>query len=305
MAIDRGHRCFLCLNACKPFGEQDERTFTRGYTILTPLETVMRVLQTSAEIRREISTLMAPGKNRRVAIAAFVGEGARAFIRSPKAVEIICWPKAGGTNPLELRRLKKAGARIRFVDRLHMKVYWAARRGTIITSANLTTNALGAGDLKEVGVLFSADSFPIDAVIRSLKSRPFNGKDMERLEREYRKLKARHRGYFANKDQVSYLEWYVLPARAEWRFGWWDTVGPASKNAKEITTADFSERSPQNFISCRKDDYRVSDWILSFRLSGRGVSRPEWIYVDFVVKVGRDDKKAYFGDYPYQAPENC
>src|ERR1700730_3562257 len=103
----------------------------------------MRILKTSAAVRRAVTNLLAPGKMRRVAIAAFVGDGARAFIRQPKGVEIICWRKAGGTNPLELRRLKKAGARIRFAERLHMKVYWAAKRGAIITSANLSTNALG------------------------------------------------------------------------------------------------------------------------------------------------------------------
>jgi hypothetical protein len=115
---------------------------------------------------------MAPGKTPRVAITAVVGRGARAYNRNPKGVEIICWPKAGGTNPLELRRLKKAGARIRFANRLHMKVYWAARRGTIITSANLSTNTLGAGNLKEFGVFLPADAVNIDDVIESRSAVP-------------------------------------------------------------------------------------------------------------------------------------
>jgi hypothetical protein len=151
----------------------------------------MRILNTSAAIRKAITTLMAPSKMRRVAIVAFVGDGARAFIRNPKGVEIICWPKAGGTNPLELRRLKKAGACIRFADRLHMKVYWAAGRGAIVTSANLTTNALGAGDLREFGVLLPANTIAIDDIIGSLKSRPFNRADIQKLEEEHRKLETR------------------------------------------------------------------------------------------------------------------
>jgi len=159
---------------------------------------------------------------RRVAITAFVGDGARAFIRNPKGLEIVCWPKAGGTNPLELRRLKKAGARIRFADRLHMKVYWAAKRGVVITSANLSTNALGAGDLKEFGVLLPATSVGIDDVIESLRTRSFNKHEMDRLEREHRKLMARKQRSYRKPEKVSYSEWFELPVRPEWKLGWYD-----------------------------------------------------------------------------------
>jgi hypothetical protein len=125
----------------------------------------VKILKSSASIRKAIGELMAPGGGRRVAISAFVGDGARAFIRKPLGVEIICWPRAGGTNPLELNRLKNAGAHISFADRLHMKVYWAAKRGAIVGSANLSTNALGAGGLKEFGVLLPPGSIDIDELI--------------------------------------------------------------------------------------------------------------------------------------------
>jgi hypothetical protein len=258
----------------------------------------MKILASSTSIRRAVSNLLAPGRTRRVAITAFIGEGARTFIRSPKGVEIICWPKAGGTNPDELRKLKQAGARIRFADRLHMKLYWAGGRGAIVTSANLSKNALGAGDLKEFGVLLSADSVPIDDVIESLKSRRFNIRDMQSLEHEHRKLKARQRRRF---DRVSYLEWSELPARPEWKLGWWDRVGAISKTAKGIAKNDFNVRSPEDFVSCRKGDYRKSDWVLAFRLTDKGASSPNWIYVDFCSRVGRGEKEAYDAAYPYQA----
>jgi len=261
----------------------------------------MRILATSAAIRSAIGELMSPGATRRVAIAAFVGEGARAFIRNPKGVEVICWPKAGGTNPLELRRLQKAGARIRFADRLHMKLYWAAARGAIITSANLSTNALGAGDLKEFGIFLPPDSFSIDRVIGSLKSRPFNAADMKKLELEHRKLKARRRQRRERIDRVSYREWYELPARPEWKLGWWDSEGGLSKDARELAKAEFNSRAPHNFISCGSKDYKVADWVLSFRLSKAGASSLQWIYIDFTVSVNRNDKNAYFSDYPFQA----
>ncbi|HKV23160.1 MAG TPA: hypothetical protein VJN93_01085 [Candidatus Acidoferrum sp.] len=261
----------------------------------------MRILATSAAIRSAISELMSPGATRRVAIAAFVGDGARAFIRNPKGVEIICWPKAGGTNPLELSRLKKAGARIRFADRLHMKLYWAARRGAIITSANLSTNALGAGDLKEFGIFLPPDSFRINGVISSLKSRAFNAADMKKLELEHRKLKARKPQRHQSVDRVSYGEWFQLPARSEWKLGWWDSAGSVSKEAKEIAKTEFNSRTPYTFISCNRKEYKVNDWVLSFRLTKRGAAAPEWIYIDFIVRVRRRDKAAYFEDYPFQA----
>ena len=259
----------------------------------------MRILPTSAAIRGAVGDLMSPGP-RRVAIAAFVGEGARTFIRNPKGVELICWPKAGGTNPLELRKLKRAGARIRFVDRLHMKLYWAAGRGAIITSANLSTNALGAGDLKEFGVLLPANSLRIDAVIASLRTRPFNAVDMRKLELEHRKLKARMRRSGEGTDRVSFREWYELPARSEWKLGWWDSKGGFSKNARQHARGEFNAGAAYNFISCRAKEYCVGDWALSFRLSNKGASGLEWLYVDFAVKVSRADK-AYFNDYPFQA----
>lgn len=107
----------------------------------------MKMLMTSNDVRKELTTLMAPSKRRRVAISAFVGKGARDYIPKPRGVELICWPRAGGTNPQELRRLKRGGVKIGFANLLHMKLYWAAGRGTLVTSANLSTNALGAGNL--------------------------------------------------------------------------------------------------------------------------------------------------------------
>jgi hypothetical protein len=97
------------------------------------------------------------------------------------------------------------------------------------------------------------------------------------------------------------LEWYSLPARSEWKLGWWDDYGNFAKEAREIVRNDFNKREPEDFIACRKQDFRQADWLLSFRLTKRGTSVSKWMFVDFVVKVGRKDKKAYYADYPYQA----
>ncbi|MET0645175.1 MAG: hypothetical protein ABW208_01055 [Pyrinomonadaceae bacterium] len=111
-----------------------------------------KVIYKSAEIREEIGRLFSSSKGRRVAVVAFVGDGAEEYVRKPEGLHIYCWPKEGGTNPNALRKLIRLGAKVHFADSLHMKVYWTEDRGAIITSANLCTNALGSGDLKEIGV---------------------------------------------------------------------------------------------------------------------------------------------------------
>lgn len=260
----------------------------------------MKILKSSAAIRRAIVELMAPGK-RRVAITAFVGDGARAFLPKPKGIELICWPKAGGTNPLELRRLKKAGVRIRFVDGLHMKLYWASHRGAIVTSANLSTNALGAGNLKELGILLPTNAIDIDELIASLKSRRFNKTDIHKLEVAHRKLQPWQRGGGQHVEKVTYTEWFSLPSRCEWKLGWWDEHSDFAQEAKEIVRNDFNKRTPEDFIACQKNDYNQTDWVLTFRVTRKGAVSPKWIFVDFVVKVSRKDKKAYYADFPCQA----
>lgn len=73
-----------------------------------------KILCNSAEIRQEIIQLFkSPGK-RRVAISAFVGMGADAYLPNPKGLKLICWPKAGGTNPDMLRKLIKRGVEVFF-----------------------------------------------------------------------------------------------------------------------------------------------------------------------------------------------
>ena len=109
----------------------------------------MKLLHTSAAVREAIIDLSSSANKRRVAVVGFVGDGAEPYLPRPNGIELYCWPKAGGTNPNVLRRLAKKGVRVRFVDSLHMKVYWAADKGAFVTSANLSTNAMGMGDLKE------------------------------------------------------------------------------------------------------------------------------------------------------------
>jgi len=57
---------------------------------------------------------------------------------------------------------------------------------------------------------------------------------------------------------------------------------------------------PESWISCRPKDYRISDWVLAFPL-GKNPENPEWMFVDYVVRVPQSDKKAYDRENPCQA----
>ena len=77
-----------------------------------------RILYTSGEVREAIVSLFEATSGRKVAISAFVGYGAEAYLGKIKGLELICWPKAGGTNPHALRKLISKGAKISFSDLL-------------------------------------------------------------------------------------------------------------------------------------------------------------------------------------------
>jgi hypothetical protein len=83
---------------------------------------VRKVLYTSAEIRKAITQLFSSSRKRRVAISAFVGEDAEAYLPKPNGLELFCWPKGGGTNPNAIRKLRKLGVKVYFSRAVHMKV---------------------------------------------------------------------------------------------------------------------------------------------------------------------------------------
>jgi len=261
----------------------------------------LKVLYTSREVRSAITELFSFPHRRRVAITAFVGEGAGAFLPDPEGIELICWPHPGGTNPSAIRDLVASGVRVRFADGLHMKIYWAEGKGVVITSANLSVNALGAGNLREAGVLLPASTIDVDRIIGSIHPRPVSGTELYRLDKA-------HKRFYTGKGRVpvrtrvrTFREWYSEPTRSGWKLGWWDSASQVSKAAKQVSAERYGVRSPHTFIACRQRQYSDYDCILSFYSRGESISKIEWIHVDFCVKVSRSDKRAYSLGYPYQA----
>jgi len=259
------------------------------------------VLYTSREVRNKIIELFSSSKGRRVAITAFVGRGAEAYLPKPEGLELICWPKAGGTNPYGLRRLIKRGAKVEFVDSLHMKLYWTEDKGAVITSANLSTNALGAGNLRELGIYLPAGQLDIRKVLASLKKRPVTNQELLRLDKQHFAYQKVTRERQRKEPGVSFADWHDLPFRPTWKLGWGDTKGYFSKSAKEIAKEEYNVRTPDDFALGQSGDYQKNDWVLNFNVKESSITKIRWMPVDYVVRVPKSDKRAYCSGYPYQA----
>jgi predicted aspartyl protease len=262
---------------------------------------MIKILYKSSEVRSEIINMFSSSKGRKVAITAFVGEGAEAYLPKPKKIQLICWPKAGGTNPYALRQLIKIGVKVFFVDSLHIKLYWTEDAGAILTSANLSTNALGSGNLKEMGILMSSTDVDIDKIISFLKPRKASPLELLKLDRQskiYHKINP-------NKNQThkpfSFKDWYESFAPSLWKLGWFACYGgDFCLKAIEFSKKEYGVK-PYTFVEGKKGDYEKEDWILYFKIGKKSISDFHWIYAEKVFKVSQREKDVYNQDYPYQA----
>jgi hypothetical protein len=261
-----------------------------------------KILYTSADVRKTIIDLFEKSKGRRVAITAFVGKGAEAYLPKPDGIELICWPKAGGTNPNALRVLMKKGIQVKFADNLHMKVYWTADQGAVITSANLSVNALGSGNLQELGILVPSDALDIDRIIQKIKPRSINVMELASLDVAHRRYQMINKGMKRESVKLpTFLEWYETPMRNEnWRLGYWDEDIHPSLAAKRKTKELYEINEPRDFLSCKANRYKAHDLVLKFRLESNTPTLLCWLNVDFVERTDKSDK-VYEAKYPYHA----
>lgn len=258
-----------------------------------------QVLYTSAEVRQAIIEIFSSSKGRRVAITAFVGNGAEAYLPKAKGIELVCWPKAGGTNPHALRQLLKRGVQVYFADSLHMKVYWTEDKGAVITSANLSTNALGSGNLREIGLLIPSHQLDIDKILRSVNRRVVTNKELLQLDKAHHNYHTKNKVTYRSVTNVSFSEWYESPFRPNWRIGYWDEDGNFSSISKSISKTEYGV-APQYFISCASNTYKKDDWVLTFFLKGNSPTQVRWQPIDYIAHTPKSDK-AYERDNPYQA----
>jgi hypothetical protein len=260
-----------------------------------------KLLYNSKEVRAAIIDLFRKGKGRRVAISAFIGKGAESYLANPKGIEIVCWPKAGGTNPNAIRDLIALGAKVFFSDSLHMKIYWAEDQGCIISSANLSTNALGSGNLKECGIFLEAGNVEIDMILDQIDLRPVSHKEILKLDRLHKLFTTRQQ-YKHQVTSHSFLEWFRLPLRPSWNLFAFERKADAfSAKAISIANTQFGVPEPEGLVRLSKAEKRAcrqGDWNLLCGLKKERVTL-DWYFCDLLLRVPKTDKN-YDPSYPFE-----
>jgi hypothetical protein len=196
--------------------------------------------------------------------------------------------------------LAKKDVIIRFADSLHMKVYWAEDRGAVVTSANLSTNALGAGSLKEFGVKLGRGQIDIRRVIESVKSRPMTAAELRRLDRQHALLMANYGGRAERKSNDSFRTWLASTAPQEWKLLLCTEVVGLSKTAESLVKSQYAHSSAYDWVTCSDRYLRKSDWLLTFRFNSNQISQVGWMFVDHVIRMRRQDE-GYSKECPCEA----
>lgn len=257
----------------------------------------IKILSSSKEIKVAIKDIFSVKNQRRVAISAFVGDEANAYLPYPKGIELYCWPKAGGTNPNAIRDLQTRGVDVYFSDSLHMKLYWS-KKGLVVTSANLSTYALGSGGLKEIGVLLPASSIDINKIIQSISARGAEDDEITNLEKEHKKIYRTNPDLSSkSKTEYSFRQWYELKNHGKkWKIAFCFPANVSlSKKGSEVLEREHGSKSYERIMEISDNDYEQDDWILSYEFNGKKPVDIEWIYAHHVVKVlrKRKDKTKY------------
>jgi len=261
----------------------------------------MKILYKSSQVRDAIIKLFKSSKKRRVAITAFVGDCAGAYLPNPEGIELICWPKAGGTNPYEIRELLDRKVKVFFSDRLHMKVYWTEDKGAIISSANLTTNALGVGELREIGVFFRSEQIDINRIIASLNKYPANEKNLDKLESKHRNFLKKKLWPPPKQRSFKFNKWYQMKFRPSWKLGSFESCQlRLSKRAEIKLEKEHGSKKYYDLLNASKGWYKENDWILCFNSEKKNPRFFSWLMAHHIIQVMRSDKKAYDPERPFQ-----
>jgi hypothetical protein len=267
----------------------------------------MEILYTSGAIHTKIKKLfISPPKNdRRVCIVAYIGSDVKAFLPSPKGILIICNPNPVATSIDAITYLRNKGADVRFSNSLHMKVYYSGNRGCIITSANLSNNALGSGNLKETGIYINSDEIDIDRLIKYSKPYKPTKNDLSILDKKSKIITAslkKAKVRFPKDKPLEYSLWYSSIEYKKWKISSYESKGFSfSQNAINLAKKEFGVKEPSDGISASQGQLKTGDWLLCYELNKKlKVTDIGWMYIDVVVSVGKKEK-SFEKENPFQA----
>ena len=157
---------------------------------------------------------------------------------------------------------------------------------------------MGSGNLKEIGIKLDAGIIDINHVLKELNTRKATNHKLKQLDKRHQRYWINNRETITKKGEArTFLEWYDLPFKPDWKISSWGTTGSFAEEAKRISKEDYNVSSPHRFLGARINDYEEDDWVLTYR--EEHPLEIEWLYVNYVVKIHRNEK-AYDRDYPRQ-----
>ncbi|MGB8645353.1 MAG: hypothetical protein WCF84_08950 [Anaerolineae bacterium] len=248
-----------------------------------------KILYNSSMVKQEIMRLFRTSKGRRVAISGFIGYGVEAYLPKPKGIDLICWPKPGSTNPNALSNLKKLGVNIFFADQLHMKVYWT-EEGSVITSANLSTEALGASGQKEMGVLLPPGAIDIDKICNSIDTRPYTSSELRKLNREHNEYMRKNPFRKRPFKMRSFNDWLSVQTEFPWKMAYWEPARVRlAPKSKQVLEQEHGTANCYDVMSWSKGDFSNGDWLLCFTGETSTIKTFSWMFAQHVIRVRRTD----------------
>lgn len=269
-----------------------------------------KILVGNKAIRAAVQEIMASNAKRKIAIVAFVGEGADRYLlgRGTKAtgLRVICWDKEGCTSPETVRKLQANNVKVDFVSNLHMKLYWGSGQGAVIGSANLSDNGLGDGGLHELAVRVPDGVVDIEAILNGLKCRPVTHSLLKNLFDRTADFRRRNegQGVFDKKERTgktkgsgfSFDAW--LGSRLpEWRLFIYKYDEEFEEDPKTLVKLpSFDLKNNHDYWSGTKWYTQVSKWILSVYNGKDGKLDVTWGMADYQVRMKKNDEN-YLAPY--------
>jgi hypothetical protein len=232
---------------------------------------------------------------RRVVCVAYVGVDAPSLLPDYAGVELYCWPQAGATDPRALAILASPafGAKVFLADRLHAKLFWVADLGYVITSANLSSNALSELGLREVGVFVpNSAQVNINRLISSLKARRLRKTDLGVLERGHDRFWGFRTPTDAPRSRLrTFREWYGGFQQPEWKLAWWDTVDDEEASTAAAARSVWGVSEIDDFMDFNDHQIERGDWILCYHIQKKDrVGSVDWLYVHDTHKLTADER---------------
>ena len=255
----------------------------------------VEVLYTATSLQAAIRRVLAPGERDRVAIAPYVSSHALTVLASPQGLRLICKldPR---TDADTLRTLRKRGAILEHARALHMKVYHS-RAGCVITSANLSRNAMARAPLKEAGAYFSPGRVDIERYIAECRPQAITPADLRALATSNQTVSPSERDPSQSREPVTYAEWFAdRQSRELWRMGWWNVPGSGvAQGARDRALQEYG-LPPYNYLNIDSKQGQKGDWYLTFRLPR--VISVRWLLAQVHVKSQKGDPY-HDEEYPF------